>query len=224
MPSWRRPDPQMVAAARRASAAATAVLVRRRRGAGLHAGRRAARRGGRGRRFGDGKILASMPGRIALASTVAVGDGVTRGQPLVTLEAMKMEHALDRALRRERRGWCAAGSATRWAKGALLGHGWSRPAGQRRDVPLAPDQALRQRRDTFEDLAANGARARAAAGHRPGSSTPGRRRSAQRRSSTTARSIWVFEGVILIRQTHRWRSRQWGRGLNAAARSCSTIR
>ncbi|HEY2708869.1 MAG TPA: biotin carboxylase N-terminal domain-containing protein [Caulobacteraceae bacterium] len=42
---------------------------------------------------GDGKILAPMPGRIA-SLAVAAGDAVTRGQTLVTLEAMKMEHAL----------------------------------------------------------------------------------------------------------------------------------
>jgi 3-methylcrotonyl-CoA carboxylase alpha subunit len=34
-----------------------------------------------------------MPGRIA-AVGVAPGQTVSRGQPLVTLEAMKMEHAL----------------------------------------------------------------------------------------------------------------------------------
>jgi acetyl/propionyl-CoA carboxylase alpha subunit len=42
---------------------------------------------------GDGQVLAPMPGRIAHVA-VAAGQAVTRGQPLVTLEAMKMEHAL----------------------------------------------------------------------------------------------------------------------------------
>jgi biotin carboxyl carrier protein len=34
-----------------------------------------------------------MPGKV-VALAVAVGDKVTKGQPLLTLEAMKMEHAL----------------------------------------------------------------------------------------------------------------------------------
>jgi acetyl/propionyl-CoA carboxylase alpha subunit len=42
---------------------------------------------------GDGQILAPMPGRIAHVA-VKAGDAVHRGQPLITLEAMKMEHAL----------------------------------------------------------------------------------------------------------------------------------
>ncbi len=41
----------------------------------------------------DGAILAPMPGRIT-AVEVAAGDRVTKGQRLVTLEAMKMEHSL----------------------------------------------------------------------------------------------------------------------------------
>jgi geranyl-CoA carboxylase alpha subunit len=40
---------------------------------------------------GDGKVRASMNGRV-VATLVAVGDKVTLGQPLVMLEAMKMEH------------------------------------------------------------------------------------------------------------------------------------
>ncbi len=43
--------------------------------------------------IGDGAILAPMPGRV-IAVEVAVGDTVTKGQRLVTLEAMKMEHSL----------------------------------------------------------------------------------------------------------------------------------
>jgi 3-methylcrotonyl-CoA carboxylase alpha subunit len=42
---------------------------------------------------GNGSILSPMPGRI-LSVEVAVGDRVTRGQKLLTLEAMKMEHSL----------------------------------------------------------------------------------------------------------------------------------
>ena len=41
----------------------------------------------------DGAILSPMPGRI-IAVAVAAGDTVTKGQKLVTLEAMKMEHSL----------------------------------------------------------------------------------------------------------------------------------
>jgi len=41
----------------------------------------------------DGAILSPMPGRVT-AVEVAAGDTVARGQKLVTLEAMKMEHAL----------------------------------------------------------------------------------------------------------------------------------
>jgi acetyl/propionyl-CoA carboxylase alpha subunit len=42
---------------------------------------------------GDGKIVSPMPGRI-VAVHAAEGDTVKKGQPLVTLEAMKMEHSL----------------------------------------------------------------------------------------------------------------------------------
>ncbi len=42
---------------------------------------------------GDGAILAPMPGRV-IAVEVAAGDAVTKGQKLLTLEAMKMEHGL----------------------------------------------------------------------------------------------------------------------------------
>ena len=41
----------------------------------------------------SGTILSPMPGRI-IAVDVAAGDSVTKGQKLVTLEAMKMEHSL----------------------------------------------------------------------------------------------------------------------------------
>ena len=41
----------------------------------------------------DGAILSPMPGRIIAVSVVA-GDAVTKGQKLLTLEAMKMEHSL----------------------------------------------------------------------------------------------------------------------------------
>lgn len=42
---------------------------------------------------GDGAILSPMPGRI-IAVAVTEGQTVSAGQPLVTLEAMKMEHVL----------------------------------------------------------------------------------------------------------------------------------
>ena len=41
----------------------------------------------------DGAILSPMPGRV-IAVEVAAGAAVTKGQKLVTLEAMKMEHSL----------------------------------------------------------------------------------------------------------------------------------
>ena len=41
----------------------------------------------------DGQIRSPMPGKVT-ALAVEAGDAVTKGQPLVTLEAMKMEHAL----------------------------------------------------------------------------------------------------------------------------------
>jgi len=42
---------------------------------------------------GDGAILSPMPGRV-IAVEVAAGASVTKGQKLLTLEAMKMEHSL----------------------------------------------------------------------------------------------------------------------------------
>ncbi len=42
---------------------------------------------------GDGSILSPMPGKI-IAVEVAEGDSVVKGQKLLTLEAMKMEHSL----------------------------------------------------------------------------------------------------------------------------------
>jgi len=49
--------------------------------------------GGAGGATVDGAILAPMPGRV-IAVDVAAGDTVTKGQKLLTLEAMKMEHGL----------------------------------------------------------------------------------------------------------------------------------
>ncbi|WP_292054897.1 acetyl-CoA carboxylase biotin carboxyl carrier protein subunit, partial [Brevundimonas sp. UBA5866] len=42
---------------------------------------------------GSGSILAPMPGKV-IAVEVVAGDTVTKGQKLLTLEAMKMEHTL----------------------------------------------------------------------------------------------------------------------------------
>ncbi len=49
--------------------------------------------GGPGGAAGDGAILSPMPGKV-IAVAVAAGDTVTKGQKLLTLEAMKMEHSL----------------------------------------------------------------------------------------------------------------------------------
>jgi len=49
--------------------------------------------GATGSAAGDGAILAPMPGRVT-AVEVAAGAAVTKGQRLITLEAMKMEHGL----------------------------------------------------------------------------------------------------------------------------------
>jgi 3-methylcrotonyl-CoA carboxylase alpha subunit len=51
------------------------------------------RSGGTASHRGDGTILSPMPGRI-IAVDVAPGQTVTKGQKLLTLEAMKMEHSL----------------------------------------------------------------------------------------------------------------------------------
>jgi biotin carboxyl carrier protein len=42
---------------------------------------------------GDGAIRSPMPGKIVQVQ-IKVGDKVAKGQPLITVEAMKMEHAL----------------------------------------------------------------------------------------------------------------------------------
>ena len=49
--------------------------------------------GGQSHSAHDGDILSPMPGKI-IAVEVAAGDLVTKGQKLLTLEAMKMEHSL----------------------------------------------------------------------------------------------------------------------------------
>ncbi|MGQ0661357.1 acetyl/propionyl/methylcrotonyl-CoA carboxylase subunit alpha [Sphingosinicella sp.] len=49
--------------------------------------------GGGAHAAGDGAIISPMPGKI-IALEVAAGEAVTKGQKLLTLEAMKMEHSL----------------------------------------------------------------------------------------------------------------------------------
>ena len=49
--------------------------------------------GGTGGTASSGAILSPMPGKI-IAVEIAAGDSVTKGQRLLTLEAMKMEHSL----------------------------------------------------------------------------------------------------------------------------------
>lgn len=49
--------------------------------------------GSTGSAASDGAILSPMPGKV-IAVDVAAGDKVTKGQKLLTLEAMKMEHSL----------------------------------------------------------------------------------------------------------------------------------
>jgi 3-methylcrotonyl-CoA carboxylase alpha subunit len=49
--------------------------------------------GSAGGAAGDGAILSPMPGKV-IAVEVAAGDKVIKGQKLLTLEAMKMEHSL----------------------------------------------------------------------------------------------------------------------------------
>jgi acetyl/propionyl-CoA carboxylase alpha subunit len=49
--------------------------------------------GGSGGSASDGALRAPMPGKI-VAAPAKPGDAVTKGQPIVVLEAMKMEHAL----------------------------------------------------------------------------------------------------------------------------------
>ncbi|MBG6119699.1 MULTISPECIES: acetyl/propionyl/methylcrotonyl-CoA carboxylase subunit alpha [unclassified Sphingobium] len=49
--------------------------------------------GAGGNSASDGAILSPMPGRI-ISVSVAAGDAVVKGQKLLTLEAMKMEHSL----------------------------------------------------------------------------------------------------------------------------------
>jgi len=52
-----------------------------------------ARAGAGGGAASDGSLRAPMPGKI-VSTPVKAGDTVTKGQPVIVLEAMKMEHAL----------------------------------------------------------------------------------------------------------------------------------
>ena len=49
--------------------------------------------GSHGGTIADGDILSPMPGKV-IAVMVSAGEAVTKGQKLLTLEAMKMEHTL----------------------------------------------------------------------------------------------------------------------------------
>ncbi len=62
------------------------------RGEAHQVSRHAPRGGGSGP-ASDGTLRAPMPGKI-VATPAKPGDMVTKGQPVVVLEAMKMEHAL----------------------------------------------------------------------------------------------------------------------------------
>ena len=53
-----------------------------------------ARSGAGGGPASDGALRAPMPGKI-VATPAKVGDAVSKGQPVIVLEAMKMEHALN---------------------------------------------------------------------------------------------------------------------------------
>lgn len=52
-----------------------------------------ARQSGTGGSVSDGSLRAPMPGKV-VAAPVEAGDAVAKGQTVVVLEAMKMEHAL----------------------------------------------------------------------------------------------------------------------------------
>jgi 3-methylcrotonyl-CoA carboxylase alpha subunit len=62
-------------------------------GGDAYAVSRHAPRGAGGGGASDGSLRAPMPGKI-VAAPARPGDAVTKGQPIVVLEAMKMEHAL----------------------------------------------------------------------------------------------------------------------------------
>ncbi|KPF77915.1 methylcrotonoyl-CoA carboxylase [Brevundimonas sp. AAP58] len=62
-------------------------------GGDAYAVSRHAPRGAGGGGASDGSLRAPMPGKI-VAAPARSGDAVTKGQPIVVLEAMKMEHAL----------------------------------------------------------------------------------------------------------------------------------
>ena len=71
------------------------------------------------RRSAPGSLLAPMPGTVVRIAA-AVGDRVTAGQPLLWLEAMKMEHADLRAGRRRRSPSCPSRAGQQVEVGAVL--------------------------------------------------------------------------------------------------------
>ena len=66
----------------------------------------------------DGAIVSPMPGKV-IAVLVAEGDTVTKGQPLLTVEAMKMEHTLTASFDGKVNG-LAASVGTQIQEGARL--------------------------------------------------------------------------------------------------------
>ena len=78
---------------------------------------------------GAGRVMSPVPGRVA-SVLVQPGDAVSRGQPLVVVEAMKMELTLA-APQDGTVAMCIAPSATWWRKAATW---WISPKTRRRDI------------------------------------------------------------------------------------------
>ena len=148
-----------------------------------------------------GSLVAPMPGSV-LRVGAAVGDSVTAGQPLVWLEAMKMEHTISApARRRPRRTQCRARPAGR-------GRRDTRPGGQPGPVGHiggdTHDQWLRRNRGTAGAAQGGGRDDRhLRAGLLPGE---GPRRPAHRRIMVRSRETRLHRGEPAA-GVRRWRSR-----------------